>query len=319
MNSLRTLLSGTADPVFLLNPADQTILVANSAAILACGDVEPIGKKPEEIIHFEKVTNRPDGKVAFFNNRWLVPKSRSLKLNNTLYEKLALAPSSSMPDEQTLFTIRNMIAVLLHRLRSPMTGIQGYLEMIQDLKNPNDQRKLAKVSEGLDYLFEIMDELELLHHADAYLDDEPNTTASDAAAVIHEMLIEYPEELRNRVEIDTHTDQKFEFNAAELKQIATLLLNNSTEHPSGIDKPIKVDVHSNRKITITNFGTPIPDEITENLYFPFVTSKANNLGIGLSLAQLIASRRRAVIVLTENSPILGISFSLICSPAELSS
>ncbi|WP_209388378.1 HAMP domain-containing sensor histidine kinase [Rhodohalobacter sp. SW132] len=319
MNSLRTLISGSADPVFLLNPDDQTIVAANDTAISACGDVDLVGKKLDQVVHFETLSDQPNDEIAYFNNQWLVPHSRRIKLNHKTYNKLDLAPSSSIPDDNTLFTIRKMIAVLLHRLRSPMTGMQGYLEMIQDVKHDNDKRKLAKVGEGLDYLFEIMDELELLHHAEAYLEDEPNATASDAETVIRQMLIEYPVELRNRVKIETHTNQQFEFNSAELKQIVTLLLNNSAEHQSGINKPVKIDIHSGRKITVTNFGTPIPDEVVDNLYFPFVTTKANNLGIGLSLAQLIAGRRGATIVLTENSPVLGISFSLICKPQEISS
>jgi len=316
MKSLRSLLSDIADPVFVVDPESNVIVVANKAARSAHFSAGPEGKLLNSVIHFE-----PGGKepiLAYFNNQWLVPVKKQFNWKKKTYTKLMLTQSTSIPDENTLFTIRKMIAVLIHRLRSPMTGMQGYLEMVEDVPNGNDKRKLAKVSEGLDYLFEIMDELELLHHAEAFIDDEPNTIFSDAEIITKELLYSYPQDLQNRIQVLNHTDKKFQFNPSELNRIISLLLDNAAEHPSAADKPIKVEIISPRKISITNFGSVIPDEIVEHLYFPFTTTKANNLGIGLSLAQLMASRRHAAIMLTENSPILGITFTLICRPAATS-
>jgi len=306
---LRSLISETKNPVFLIEQPSGLIYAANDAAISACGAYSPVGEPLKNVVY----SDTQDGPV-FFDNRWLDPKQELISWNNKTYTKLVLEHPSSMPDESTLFTIRNMVAVLLHRLRSPMTGMQGYLDMVENVTDERDQRKLSKVSEGLDYLFEIMDELELLHHADAFITNETDTDKSDAESIIREILYTFDPEIRNRISLVNKSEAGFQFNAAELKQILTLLITNAIEHPSGADQPVMIEIETAGKINITNGGTPIPDDIASNLYFPFVTSKANNLGIGLSLAQIIASRRQAAVLLTENSNEKGIRFSLCCSP-----
>jgi len=309
---LRSLISETKNPVFLIEQPSGLIYAANDAAISACGAYSPVGEPLKNVVY----SDTQDGPV-FFDNRWLHPKQELISWNNKTYTKLVLEHPSSMPDESTLFTIRNMVAVLLHRLRSPMTGMQGYLDMVENVTDERDQRKLSKVSEGLDYLFEIMDELELLHHADAFITNETDTDKSDAESIIREILYTFDPEIRNRISLVNKSEAGFQFNAAELKQILTLLITNAIEHPSGADQPVMIEIETAGKINITNGGTPIPDDIASNLYFPFVTSKANNLGIGLSLAQIIASRRQAAVLLTENSNEGGITFSLCCSPLSM--
>lgn len=312
VKGLRSLISEAQDPVFIVDTNLDLIFEANSAALSACGTYNPIGDALENVVHME-ASEGP----AFFNNRWLKPKHELISWKNKTYKKVVLKQPASVPDEKTLFTIRNMIAVLLHRLRSPMTGMQGYLDLIENVQNETDKRKLSKVSEGLDYMFEIMDELELLHHAEAFIDDEPDTEKSDAGSVVREILYTYEPDIRNRFTLKSSSDLNFRFNASELKQLLTLLIDNAVEHPSGAEQPITIEIESDRRITITNHGNPIPDDIASNLYFPFVTTKANNLGIGLSLAQLIAGRRRATIMLSENSTDHGICFSLLCSPEKV--
>lgn len=312
VKGLRSLISGSTDPVFLLETDLDLIFEANDAALDACGSFNPIGESINNVVH----TELPDGFV-FFDNRWLEPKQELISLNKKTFTKLVLQHPSSIPDENTLFTIRNMIAVLLHRLRSPMTGMQGYLELVGNVSDETDQRKLSKVGEGLDYLFEIMDELELLHHAEAFIEDDTDTDLSDAGSVVREILYTYEPDIRNRISVTNNSQTDFRFNAAELKQILTLLIDNATEHLSGEGQPISIEIESEGKINIKNWGTPIPDNITSGLYYPFITTKANNLGIGLSLAQIIASRRRATILLTENSEEAGICFSLFCSPESV--
>lgn len=314
ITSLRSILSDVTDPVFIVENETDLITATNEVVLAACGSFNPSGEKLENIVHFE--TSGIKKNLAFFNNRWLVPEPAEFYWNNKLYTKVVLKQPSSIPDSQTLFMIRNMIAVLVHRLRSPMTGMQGYLEKVEEVKNEDDQRKLAKVGEGLDYLFEIMDELELLHHAEAFVDDSPAATTSSVVHLVNDLLLSYPASFRNRVTIHDHSDSKFAFNPAELSRILSLLLNNAAEHPSAKDDPVIVTIRSNRQISITNAGNPIPEDVVDSLYFPFVTTKANNMGIGLSLAQLMAERRNAAIMLTENSLEKGITFSLLCSPVD---
>ena len=309
IESLRSLISETQDPVFIIDVASDTILVANDSAISASGSSGLVGKSIQGLIHMET----PDGPV-FFNKRWKDPKKEHFSWNNKAYLKLALKHPASVPDESELVTIRNMIAVLLHRLRSPMTGMRGYLEMVENVPDLEDQNKLSKVSEGLDYLFEILNDLERLHHAGATIENELEADSSRAEGVIREALSQFDPDLQSRVTVINKSADSFKFNEAELRKILSILIQNAAEHYSGADSPIKIEIVSSRKLSVTNGGKPIPEDIVSKLYFPFITTKANSLGIGLSLAQVIAMRRQAIILLSNNDRDNGIQFTLYCPP-----
>lgn len=313
IESLRSLISETQDSVFLIDAATDTILVANDSAVSAYGSNRLDGKSIHSLIHMES----PEGPV-FFNKRWKNPKKRQFRWNNKSYQKLVLEHPTSVPDDSELVTIRNMIAVLLHRLRSPMTGMRGYLEMVEKVSDLKDQHKLSKVSEGLDYLFEILNELERLHYADATIENELEADSSHAEDVIRDVLSQFNSDLQSRVSVIDKSSDSFKFNETELRQILAALIKNAAEHSSGSDSPIKIEIESNRKLSVTNGGEPIPEDIASKLYFPFITTKANSLGIGLSLAQIIARRRQAIILLSSNDWDNGIQFTLICPPASIS-
>lgn len=309
-SSLRTLISDSTNPVFIVDTDMNLVVSANNAARLASRSGDPEGAAFSSLVSIEQ-----DGRLAFYGRKWFILKKEEINWNHEIFSKVTLKQHASIPDEHTLFTIRNMIAVLVHRLRSPMTGMQGYLEMLGHIEEEKDQRKLSKVQQGLDYLFEIMDELELLHHAGVFIEDEADTERSNAESVLRNIIFTFGSNVRNRIKITNHSTGNFRFNESELKQILTLLVDNAVEHTSGAGSPIEIDIHSSRKISVTNAGATIPGDIADTLYFPFVTTKANNLGIGLSLAQLIANRRHAIIMLTENSSEHGIEFTLLCAPA----
>ena len=313
IESLRSLISETQDPVFIIDVASDTILVANNSEVSACGSPGSDGKSIHSLIHMET----SDG-LVFFNNKWHYLKKQQFRWNNKNYFKLILKHPGSVPDDSELVTIRNMIAVLLHRLRSPMTGMRGYLEMVETVSDKKDQHKLSKVSEGLDYLFEILNELERLHYADATIQNELEADSSRAENVIRDVLSQYDSDLKQRVSVLNKATGSFKFNEAELRQILTILIQNAAEHYSGSDSPIRIEVESSRKISVTNWGNPIPEDIVSKLYFPFITTKANSLGIGLSLAQIIARRRQAIILLSGNDLDKGIQFTLYCPPASFS-
>jgi len=92
----------------------------------------------------------------------------------------------------------------------------------------------------------------------------------------------------------------------------SLLVQNGIDHtPKGEEIAIKAE--SNRVITVTTNGAVIQDEIAKNLFNPFVTTTANNLGIGLTLALLYTKQFDGIIFLSENDLGKGVQFC-ICFP-----
>ena len=97
-----------------------------------------------------------------------------------------------------------------------------------------------------------------------------------------------------------------------LSKVLQLLIDNALRY-SDEGSPITITQLSSKYIKISNEGSPIPPEINDHVFHPFVTSKANNLGIGLTMALIYAGQFGGTIFQTENGENGRISFT-ICFP-----
>ncbi|WP_369407473.1 ATP-binding protein [Rhodothermus marinus] len=55
----------------------------------------------------------------------------------------------------------------------------------------------------------------------------------------------------------------------------------------------------------------MPPEVAEQIFVPFFTTKAQNLGIGLPIARRIAEAHGGTVYLANNDPDAGICMALI--------
>lgn len=90
---------------------------------------------------------------------------------------------------------------------------------------------------------------------------------------------------------------------------------NAMEASATPDSVHKVSLKAHRhgdkiRIAVLDNGPGIPDGIRDRLFEPFVTSKAEGLGLGLSICATIAESHGGEIALEDN-PDGGISASLI--------
>ena len=72
------------------------------------------------------------------------------------------------------------------------------------------------------------------------------------------------------------------------------------------------------RLSVSDDGPGIPDEIRDRLFEPFVTTKTNGLGIGLAIAHTIIEAHRGRIA-ARNNPERGATFtvSLPCAEAPV--
>ena len=316
IDNLKVLISDISDPVFIVDMKNRKIIQVNDAASKGFGGYNPIGEKFNDVVYIGKETSHAS--PAFFNNQWFEVKQQSFICGGNPYIKMVLRRHEAIPDNSTLLSLKNMIAVLLHRLRSSLTGMQGYLEIMQDdLNTDAEERRFGILSDGIEQLFDMMDELELLHNVNLNTDNDPETYSADLRAIIHEILYRYPKQTRERIIFkESDNISHLKCNPVNLKKILSLLIKNAVEHVSCVEGNIIIQMPSLRTIKISHGGKPIPETITRHLFYPFVTSKANNLGIGLTLAQLLANQIRGSIFLTDNSADNGIAFTLCLSPVQ---
>ena len=313
MENLQILISDTTDPIFIIDRDSRKITLGNESAISGCQGYDPTGDVFEDIVYLEEEVADPSN--AFFNDRWYELHSKSFSWEGKEYLKIALKEREDLPGEENLETLQNMIAVLLHCFRSPLTGMQGYLELLQnDLVKESDIRRIGKLTQGIDRLFDLMDELEILHKISANTEEKENYSV-DPEIIIREILFSYPTNIRKRIQISKPGETAaFNCNPSHLKKILSILIKNAIEHLSEEDGKISVDILSNRTLRVSHGGEPIPESIAERIFYPFVTDKVNNLGIGLTMALLYANQARGSIYLSGNSKDDGISFTLNLPP-----
>jgi len=96
--------------------------------------------------------------------------------------------------------------------------------------------------------------------------------------------------------------------------IALNALDALTDHPTGGSLELRVEAetrgsHSFRVLRIDNDGPAIPEDMLERIFDPFVTSREQGSGLGLSIAARIVDAHRGWIAV-GNRPQGGVSFRI---------
>src|SRR5690625_1158874 len=359
LKELEHVLSDVSDPVFIVTE-DQKVSLANEAARRGCRGADPSGRLLHDLVHFAEEVN--DFSPAWFSNEWLEVASKPFRWRGTDYTKVVLKKRKRVPSQDTLLTVQNMIAVLLNRLRSPLTGLQGYTELIKDDLDPMslcvttksntptdpaddkpiddgsctgpikrselisksekrilDQKQswYSQVYDGVQQLFDILDDLELFHHGLSRSNGSTAAVHSWPDEIVKKVLLNHSPEERKRVSYTSSTPRTpLNCHPSVFENIISILIENALENSSKSEIVISLESPTPNGIKVTNRGPVIPDEILDYLYFPFVTSRSDKLGLGLTMAQLIATHQGALLYLSENSPEKGITFTLCLPPTR---
>lgn len=302
-------------PTFIVTESSKKICEANEAAIIGHTNANIIGKKLSELIHII-----PDAGAnltpAYFNNKWFILEQETLLWNGSQHLKICLEPREGVPDFEVMQSLNNMIGFLLHRVRSPLTGIQGYAELLEANSDIDESSQyLGKIYDGVDELFELLDELDALQEISLNHVDLNNFSASPSN-IVSDIVDTYPGEVKQNINYvqNDHTNS-LRCNPGDLQRILQLLIENAVEYAPAPDHEITISRPSANSIKIAHSGNTIPESICGQLFYPFVTSRARKIGIGLTMAILFAKRYKGSIFVTENNPFRETSF-LFCLPPE---
>lgn len=377
LNELQRILSDIPDPIFIIGEKGEVTL-ANEAALNRSGKKNPVGTSLSDLIYLADET--PGLRPAWFCKEWLDAHYMPFQWAGTRYTRVVLQKRKNVPGRMTLQIVRDLIDVLLNRLRSPLTGIQGYTELIHgspdthigqerekgmyapgpgkdpdiaDKKNMegreggregrhgedyhaagrkesregrhDDRRRKernphptpwhVRVNEGVQQLFDILDDLEQFHQILTRPDGTQTSYRTSPADMIRRISLTLSQRDRQRIRyIPDRMDHYLNCHPDLLQTILLILIQNAVDNTAGSDTPILLTTPAPNAIRITNRGPAIPQAVLDRLYFPFVTTKSNKLGLGLTIAQILASQQHALLYLTQNSSKEGVSFTLQMPP-----
>ena len=211
----------------------------------------------------------------------------------------------------------SMIDMLMHELKNPLAGIKGASQLIEtDLKDNFNLLELTKlISIECDRIEDLLNRMEQISTNNIKLDYE--------SLNIHEILNHckrvaensFGSEINFINEYDPSLPRLFA-NKNLLIQIIINLLKNATEASQNKGKiKIKTSFNSNKitsfgkedipiqlplQIEIIDFGIGIPNNLLSSIFDPFVSSKKEGKGLGLSIVASGVEEMGAVIDVSSN-------------------
>lgn len=216
---------------------------------------------------------------------------------NLMAEKLEAAEKikQNAENERVL-----LFANMAHDLKTPITSIIGFSKALSDGIIDDEKKKAeyiatinskaVKMNDLIDRLFEYVK----LDSADNLLHKEDCDISELLRNCIADVYAEYENKnIQLEIEIPDKTLIR-KVDKLELSRVYTNLLNNVLKHNSeNIRVLVKMDEHAN--LLIADSGEPVPDEIKDLLFKPFVSgdksrSSKNGSGLGLALSYKIMKK-----------------------------
>ena len=212
----------------------------------------------------------------------------------------------------------SMVDMLMHELKNPLAGIKGASQLIEsDLQNNSNLSELTQlISIESERIISLLDRMEHISNNNLRLECE--------FINIHEVLNHCRRVAQNSFgpQIDFIEDYdpslpKLFANKNLLIQIILNLLKNSSE-ASSVNGKIKIKTSFNSskitsfskedypttlplQIEIIDYGIGIPNHMLPNIFDPFVSSKKEGKGLGLSIVASGLEEMSAVIDVSSQS------------------
>ena len=245
-------------------------------------------------------------KLVLMDNSWYRLKENYLGSLN----QIEFIPYKPPFTDEMISSWKRMVSMILHRLRSPLTGVSGYLELLPT--NIDDEAALKKINAvelGINKIIDLLEEIEELVKIDNNI--KINEEVTDLEAATYSMLSTFNEFEDSNIILNSRKNYAIRtYQKNELNLIIKILLENCLIH-GDISKNIHVEIHNNW-LQITN-KIDKDLEIKDDLFQPFVSSKADRMGLGLTLATILCQSINGILHYNTNT--LKDEFSImLCLP-----
>lgn len=302
--TVQTLLNGYEQPAVLSDALDGHIVFLNEAAQEKMGlSYSRHGDKTlDDLFNSQSIINQ--------HNVWERRKNKyeisteELEIEGKYYIHSVIKPLGE-PDLADLQ--QEMAKLLVHRFHSPLNGVTGFTELLKDLSLTDKQeRYIDSIETGLDDFKEILANInELAQDIDVRL------TSIDLTELKSKILSLYSSNEQQKIEvvIDPEITQ-LHSDPVLLKAMIKELLDNALKFGDATNPKIKLHFRKDHTIRVTNYGTPIPDDQTQKVFYPFFSSKARGIGLGLAKCDYYGQALGYNLSLASNSLQKGISFDI---------
>ncbi len=299
-----------------INPAAQKLLDVQEYQHL-----NALNKVDNQLVKFIEKVDKPDqsaifenkyGQKLLFNVSYLQNKNERIKL-------IAVSDITKELDNREIEAWIKLARTLSHEIMNNITPIttlsqviSGYFTQNGTIIKTADEKIIKNTVKGLDIIEGRS--VALMNFVNNYRKftklPEPDIKTVNLSKIIEKSLIvlrTYPAINRIKIEKNIPSNIKVFTDEQLLSQVIINLLKNAYEsllESSNIPNPaLKISLTENDKniyIHIINNGNPIPDELKEQIFVPFFTTKETGSGVGLSLSKQILLKMGGDVVLKQS-------------------
>ncbi|MHB1206312.1 MAG: sensor histidine kinase [Rhodospirillaceae bacterium] len=190
-----------------------------------------------------------------------------------------------------------MASALAHEINQPLTAITTYMQAIRRMLNNGDQAALqrarAAVESASEQALRAGEIIRRLREFVARGDTEKNMTESDALITEAVALARLSNKFgRTKVKLDLETPGGTVIaDKVQVQQVMLNLLRNALEAMDQMETPtLTISTRTAAdfvEFAVADEGPGLPEEIRARLFEPFITTKKDGMGVGLSICRTI--------------------------------
>lgn len=223
---------------------------------------------------------------------------RIRSLAGTLNRELAVFRKEKLSYMNGNNELKNSVTNISHDLRTPLTAICGYIELLErEEKTKEAEKYLDIIKKRAEFMVKLTEEL--FGYSVIMSEDGGKTTSyTDVKNVLEESIASFYEVLmaRNIVPVINLTKEKVikNLNSHALSRVFSNLLNNAVKYSDG---DLEISLFENGEIVFANTASKLDVVEVEKLFDRFYTVETakNSTGLGLSIAKTLTEQMRGEI------------------------
>lgn len=193
-----------------------------------------------------------------------------------------------MKEPLTSEVLDDLVQIVTHRIASLTAGVEGYADLLVDSLHTPEQRRLVRhILEGVSRINGVVEDLQFFTRP-----VEPMVVPLRVSSLVEGVLDVLSDAERDQIAaslVDADV-LRVEGDPHLCRQALHALIRNALDaaRPEGA---VRVDVEataSHVDIRIWNEGPALAPEMANRAIAPFFTTKAQNLGLGLTIAERMA-------------------------------
>lgn len=207
-----------------------------------------------------------------------------------LFQRRAAILMTGIQKESHLATIGQMSARLAHEIRNPLGAIRGMAQILQKKLNDENQLAMARTIEQETFRLDSLTGGILDFSRPPVINPAP----IDINVVVNETLNLFQQQ-NPAVKFDLKAPKEPTLcigDESAVKQVFLNLLKNAADATEEEKLPISVEItrsEHNVDIRVINAGEPMSEKRLEEIFEPFVSSKAHGYGLGLPISRKLAN------------------------------